>query len=90
MSSAKVRLLIVLTSLRITKLTDSVFGDFVTLLDKSQGSILRNFSAAVSPIVETLVVGPFRQHDLFNLETIQLSDILRQPKGSSGLLSLIG
>jgi hypothetical protein len=71
------------------KLPDSVFKDFVTLLDKSQGKILRQFSAAVSPIVETLVVGPRQQHEPFRLETVQVSEILRLPKGSPELLSLL-
>ena len=71
------------------KLPDSVFTDFVTLLDKSQGGILRKFSVAVSPIVERLVVGTRQQHEPIRLETVQVSEVLRLPKGSHELLSLL-
>jgi hypothetical protein len=80
---------ITLTTPRIVSLSDAVFLKFVRLLDESQGNILREFSAAVSAIIDALLIGSLEQREPFKLESIQLSDILQYPKGSSGLLSLI-
>jgi hypothetical protein len=71
------------------KIPDSVFIDLVGLLDKSQGKILRDFSAAVSRIVETIVDGTSQQRELFHLETVPVSEILRLPKGSRELFNLL-
>jgi hypothetical protein len=73
----------------MVKIPDSVFMDLIALLDKSQGRILRDFSAAVSRIVETIVVGAYQQRELFHLETVPVSEILRLPKGSRELLNLL-
>ncbi len=59
------------------------------LLEKSQGHILQRFSAAVSPLVEALVASPLQEPELFALQRVQVSDILRYPKGSPELLNLI-
>ena len=71
-------------------LSDHVFKRLITLLDESQGYILRQFSAAVSAMVDALLAGPLEQHTPFKLESLPLSDILQYPKGSQGLLSIIG
>ncbi|PVH92495.1 hypothetical protein DM02DRAFT_662895 [Periconia macrospinosa] len=72
----------------ITTLPSSVFRGLVTLLDESQGAILREFSAAVPAVVEALV-WQLPQHEPFNLETVESSDIVKLPKRSNGLSSLI-
>ncbi|KAF1994315.1 hypothetical protein P154DRAFT_586024 [Amniculicola lignicola CBS 123094] len=70
-------------------LTDPEFKRFTMLLDTSQGDILRKFGVAVSPIIEALTVGELPPHKSFNLERVQLGDILKHPKGAPGLLDLI-
>jgi hypothetical protein len=81
--------MILLTDFRITKPTDSEFKELIELLDMSQGNKLRDFSAAVAPIVEALITSPYQQYQRFTLESLQPSDILGLPKGSPELLDLI-
>jgi hypothetical protein len=61
----------------------------VSLVDRSQGSILREFSAAISPTVDALVHDNVRESEPFTIESVEVSRILELPKGSKALLCLV-
>ncbi|KAL4777961.1 hypothetical protein BJX76DRAFT_363183 [Aspergillus varians] len=67
----------------------SVFDEFVTLLDESQGHILRTFSAVVSPPLCALLQGRLDEEEPFPLEKVGKDKIIELPKGSPDLLQLI-
>lgn len=64
--------------------------EFIALLEKSQGDTLREFSAAVSRIVDPFLYGTLPQHEPFALEKVEPTEILEHSKGSQALLRLIG
>lgn len=84
------RLLSRLNGFRIMSLTDSEFQEFVEILDNSQGNMLRQYSAAVAPMVRALTAGySEHQQGMLDFEQVSMGDILKHPKGSPELLNLI-
>jgi hypothetical protein len=75
--------------LRISSVSDAVWSKFVKILNDSQGDLLRQFSVAVLPMINTLLIGSPQHRELSKLESFQVSDIMQCPKGSPGLLSLL-
>ncbi|KAJ9483216.1 hypothetical protein VN97_g10195 [Penicillium thymicola] len=69
--------------------TDEVFGNFVKILEESQGDLLRKMSAAATPAFEHILYEDMRQQDLFALERQTPEDILKLPKGSQELRNLL-
>jgi hypothetical protein len=74
---------------RLQSLRESTFGQAVSILERSQGEILRQFSEAAERIVDALIEFPIERCPIFELEEIAESQILEYPKNSSGLLSLL-
>ncbi|KAJ5496437.1 hypothetical protein N7463_008424 [Penicillium fimorum] len=73
----------------ITAPADEVFGNFVKILEESQGDLLRKMSAAAKPAFEHLLYEDTRQQNLFALERQIPEDILKLPKGSQELQNLL-
>ncbi|KAF4244382.1 hypothetical protein CNMCM8980_010194 [Aspergillus fumigatiaffinis] len=74
---------------QLQSLRESTFGQVISILERSQGEILRQFSAAAERIVDALIEFPVERCPVFELEEIAESQILEYPKNSSGLLSLL-
>lgn len=68
---------------------DEVFGNFVKILEESQGDDLRMMSAAAKPAFEHILYEDMRQQNLFALERQIPGDILKLPKGSQELQNLL-
>jgi hypothetical protein len=81
--------IISLTSSSILGLDDARFGEFIRLLDSSQGSLLRDFSIAVSPPIMAMLQGRLEAEEPFPLERVGADQILLSTKGSPDLLQLI-
>ncbi|KAL2782437.1 hypothetical protein BJX66DRAFT_320732 [Aspergillus keveii] len=73
----------------ILGLDDARFGEFIRLLDSSQGSLLRDFSIAVSPPIMAMLQGRLEAEEPFPLERVGADQILLSTKGSPDLLQLI-
>jgi len=78
-----------LTGLRILTPTDDVFVEFVSLLEQSQGLVLRQFSDAVLNVVDSIIRGTVLHSGTFPIENVEQRQILELPKGSSQLLRLL-
>ncbi|KAL2861011.1 uncharacterized protein BJX67DRAFT_367487 [Aspergillus lucknowensis] len=78
-----------LPDFKILNLRNSVFDEFVKLLDDSQGDILRQFSVAVFPPLWALLQGRLEEEEPFSLERVGRDKILELTKGSPDLLRLI-
>ncbi|KAF7597122.1 hypothetical protein BBP40_009460 [Aspergillus hancockii] len=74
----------------LQSLRESTFGQVISILERSQGEILRHFSAAAERVVDALMELPVECCPVFTVEEIAESRILECPKNSSGLLSLLG
>lgn len=74
---------------RLLAPSDKSFEQFISLLDRAQGDLLRAFSSGVAPIVKGVLDGTLSELDVFPLERAEQDQILRLPKGSQALLSLI-
>jgi hypothetical protein len=70
-------------------LTDIKYAQFVDILDKSQGDLLRTLSKAILSAVQALTVGGVRKQRLFDIEKMTVDDIAKYPKGSLAFLELI-
>jgi hypothetical protein len=70
-------------------LTDIKYAQFVDILDKSQGDLLRTLSKAILSTVQALTVGGVRKQRLFDIEKMTVDDIAKYPKGSLAFLELI-
>lgn len=66
-----------------------MFGNFVKILEDSQGDPLRMMSTAAKPAFEHILYEDMRQQDLFALERQIPGDILKLPKGSQELRNLL-
>jgi len=69
--------------------TDTEYTEFVGILDKSQGDLLRGLARAVLPAVQALTLGDVHEQRLFDMEKITVNDIAKYPKGSLAFLGLI-
>ncbi|OWY53982.1 hypothetical protein AALT_g11689 [Alternaria alternata] len=65
------------------------YAEFLDILDKSQGDLLRGLSRAVLPTVQALTLGDVHEWRLFDVGDITVDDIMKYPKGSSVFLELI-
>lgn len=74
---------------RLLAPSEKDFEKFISLLDNAQGNVLRAFSNGVAPIVKGVLRGTLGELDVFPLERADQDQILRLPKGSPALLSLI-
>lgn len=68
---------------------DVEYAEFLDILDKSQGDLLRGFSRAVLPTVRALTLGGVHEWRLFDIGWMTVDDIMKYPKGSSVFLELI-
>jgi hypothetical protein len=68
---------------------DSEYTEFVDILDKSQGNLLRGLGKAVLPVVQALTLGGVHEQRLFDMERITVDDITKYPKGSLAFLELM-
>ncbi|KAJ5394010.1 uncharacterized protein N7487_011651 [Penicillium crustosum] len=68
---------------------DEAFGNFVKILEDSQGDPLRMMSTAAKPAFEHILYEDMRQQNLFALERQIPGDILKLPKGSQELRNLL-
>ncbi|OJJ65743.1 hypothetical protein ASPBRDRAFT_139496 [Aspergillus brasiliensis CBS 101740] len=75
---------------QLHSLRESTFAQVISILARTQGEALRQFSAAAERIVDALMEFPVEHCPVFELEEIADSQILEYPKNSSGLLSLLG
>ena len=64
---------------------DEVFGNFVKILEESQGDDLRMMSAAAKPAFEHILYEDMRQQNLFALERQIPGDILKHVEGRGHL-----
>ncbi|EDU44794.1 hypothetical protein PtrSN002B_010587 [Pyrenophora tritici-repentis] len=69
--------------------TDIEYAEFVGILDKSQGNLLRGLSRAVLPAVQALTLGGVHEQRLFDIEKMTVDNITKYPKGSLAFLKLI-
>ncbi|KAH4042539.1 hypothetical protein HBH49_248420 [Parastagonospora nodorum] len=69
--------------------TDAEYARFLEILDRSQGNLLRAFSAAVLPVVQALTIGTPPERGRFKMEDITTNAIAKYPKGSLDFLDLI-
>jgi hypothetical protein len=69
--------------------TDAEYASFLEILDRSQGNLLRAFSAAVLPVVQALTIGNLLERGRFKMEDITTNAIANYPKGSLEFLELI-
>ncbi|KAF5858588.1 hypothetical protein ETB97_003981 [Aspergillus alliaceus] len=74
---------------QLQSLRESTFGQVISILERTQGETLHQFSAAAERIVDALIEFPVERCPVFELEEIAESQILEYPKNSSGLLSLL-
>ncbi|PYH42935.1 uncharacterized protein BP01DRAFT_403803 [Aspergillus saccharolyticus JOP 1030-1] len=75
---------------QLHSLRESTFGQIISILERSQGEVICQFSAAAERIVDALMELPVECCPVFAFEEIAESRILECPKNSSGLLSLLG
>lgn len=68
---------------------DSAFGEFLNILEDSQRDILRRFSDAAFSVLEPLLYGTFRGPMQSNISSYAAKDIIRCPKGSDELLTIL-
>ncbi|KAL2818254.1 hypothetical protein BDW59DRAFT_175227 [Aspergillus cavernicola] len=73
----------------ISRVPESTFLAIVSILEQSQGDILRDFSTATLKFVDALLSNSAQQYPTFALETIETSHILEQPKNSLELLGCL-
>ncbi|KAE8340770.1 hypothetical protein BDV24DRAFT_151665 [Aspergillus arachidicola] len=73
----------------LLRVPESVFLEVVSILERSQGHILRDFSTAAWRIMETLLYQPAQQCSQFQLERTESRCILEHPKNSLNLLYLL-
>lgn len=74
---------------RILDLNDSTFNTFVKLLESSQANILRKFSAAILPLLDSITRFTVHPEQPHKLENTNDQDIVSKAKGSDALLHLI-
>ncbi|PYH64015.1 uncharacterized protein BO88DRAFT_439060 [Aspergillus vadensis CBS 113365] len=75
---------------QLHSLRESTFAQVISILARTQGEALRQFSAAAERIVDAVMEFPVERCPVFELEEIADSQILEYPKNSSSLLSLLG
>ncbi|PYI08411.1 hypothetical protein BO78DRAFT_441898 [Aspergillus sclerotiicarbonarius CBS 121057] len=80
---------ILVSDTTLFNLTGGAFARFISLLESSQGESLRNFGQAVWGVLEPVLFGMLSEGTVFHIEMVNTEDILRQAKGSPGLLELI-
>ncbi|KAH1286938.1 hypothetical protein KXX11_002309 [Aspergillus fumigatus] len=73
----------------IISLPDSAFGEFLNILEDSQRDILRRFSDAAFSVLEPLLYGTFRGPMQSKISSYAAKDIIRCPKGSDELLTIL-
>ncbi|CAN9259486.1 unnamed protein product [Alternaria alternata] len=78
-----------ITDKMIMTLNDVVYAEFLDILDKSQGDLLRGLGRAVLPTVQALTLGGVHEWRLFDAGKTTVDDIINYPKGSSVFLELI-
>jgi hypothetical protein len=74
---------------RIMNPTDAEYTKLVDIIDKNQGSVLRDLSLAVLPAVQALTSGNVGEQRTFAIEKMTVEDITKYQKGSSEFLQLI-
>ena len=74
---------------RVLDLNDSTFNTFVNLLESSQANILRKFSAAILPLLDSITRSTGHSEQPYKLENTDDRDIVSKAKGSDALLHLI-
>ncbi|KAI5363468.1 hypothetical protein J4E82_011568 [Alternaria postmessia] len=78
-----------ITDKMIMTLDDAEYAEFLDILDKSQGDLLRGLGRAVLPTVQALTLGGVHEWRLFDAGKTTVDDIINYPKGSSVFLELI-
>jgi hypothetical protein len=68
---------------------DKEYTEFVGILIKSQGDLLRGLGMAVLPAVQALTFGGAHEQRLIDMEKMTVDDITKYPKGSSAFLGFI-
>jgi hypothetical protein len=71
-------------------LPNSVFGEFLNILEDSQRDIVRRFSDAAFSVLEPLLYGTLPGPMQFHISSYAAKDIIRCPKGSDELLTILG
>jgi hypothetical protein len=74
---------------QLHSLRESTFAQVISILERTQGEALCQFSAAAERIVDALIEFPVESCPVFVLEEIAESQILDYPKNSLGLLSFL-
>jgi hypothetical protein len=78
-----------LTYIRIAELPDTVFNKLLDVLDRTQGDLLRKSSEAVMRLIGPLMNGTSQSFEQSHIETYELEDIMRHPKGSEELMNIL-
>ncbi|KAB8274663.1 hypothetical protein BDV30DRAFT_237296 [Aspergillus minisclerotigenes] len=73
----------------ILSLSDSVFGEFVNILEDSQRDILKSFSDAAFSVLEPLLYGASQGFMQSHISSYAAKDIIRCPQGSDELLTIL-
>ncbi|KAJ5217430.1 hypothetical protein N7468_010438 [Penicillium chermesinum] len=68
------------------RIPENKFKEFIRILDRSQGALLRTFAAAAQSILDVLIGSTFPAHESV-LERAEPESILQYPKGSDELLT---
>ncbi|KAF1730684.1 hypothetical protein CRV24_008753 [Beauveria bassiana] len=71
----------------LLKPTDDEFSCFMTLLDSTEGDMLRKFSCAAAPIVDGIFAGDLSRIDQYPLQQLQAEKISKLPRCSEPLLA---
>lgn len=78
-----------LIRIRIRDLPDTTFNNLLDILDRTQGPFLRKSSEAAMHLIGPLISGTPRLPGRFRIEMYAPDDIIRYPKGSEELLTVL-
>jgi hypothetical protein len=67
---------------------DRAFEDFVTLIDRIDGEMIRSLSSAACPVIQFVDDGE-DQHVVFKIETVTAEHIKGLARGSEGMEELL-
>lgn len=74
---------------RLSRIPDTLFSRLLDILKETQGHELEAFSQGAWNIVSQMISCPAGQCSRFPLENVQSSEILKYPKNSPGLLTML-
>ncbi|KAH7371749.1 hypothetical protein BKA66DRAFT_611279 [Pyrenochaeta sp. MPI-SDFR-AT-0127] len=73
----------------LLSIPETIFRQFLDIVDEYQGPILRELSIVVGPVLEMLVQGDLQGRNPFPIECVEARDIEQFPKGSREILECL-